>query len=494
MRSAFAPSEAITARDERVWLIGAIVALAAAFLPTLLSFHDVWMEQPYTHGYLVLLAVAWLAWRERKRLVPAAGIWSAPLPAAVAVSLLWLVAHVTSVRALEQAAAVLLLLLWVAVSLGRTTAVRVAPLVGILLLAVPVWEVLTPVLQALTVAATGAVVGLLRIPASIEGNVVHIPSGSFLIEGGCAGLNYFMAALVIGAVYAQAFLRAWPARLGAVGLLAGMAVVGNWLRVSSLIVIGHATEMQSGLMDGHLTFGWAIFAVALVVFFPFTKRLEAWESRRWPAAEGARSGAEAAPPATGSDRRRAIALATAAVVSGPLVYFALDLLPPREVPPHAIGSPAAWVADARAARPFAWKPAFPGADRESTAAFTSGGDRVVLDHLVYDSRRHDTELIGFSSRIAPDSAIVVERLFGQIGPDRRLVNEAVVREGDGHVLVWYWYRVGGIETQSAVRAKALELWAFLTRATTSELIAISAPCAPGDCSDAARSLASFLGA
>jgi hypothetical protein len=89
---------------------------------------------------------------------------------------------------------------------------------------------------------------------------------------------------------------------------------------------------------------------------------------------------------------------------------------------------------------------------------------------------------------------VVHRLTGPVGARRRLVNEAIVRDGDAHRLVWYWYRVGGIETPAAFRAKLLEIWAFFSRSREAELIAFSAPCAAGSCQGAFETLSGFFGA
>ena len=75
---------------------------------------------------------------------------------------------------------------------------------------------------------------------------------------------------------------------------------------------------------------------------------------------------------------------------------------------------------------------------------------------------------------------------------RRYVREVIVRSEGEPVLVWYWYRVGGVETPSRIRAKLLEVYAFFSRTTVSELIAMSATCGPESCEEAAALLSSFL--
>ncbi|MEQ1855739.1 MAG: exosortase C-terminal domain/associated protein EpsI [Longimicrobiales bacterium] len=486
---------ATTIRGGGPLLVGLFALTVVAFAPTLLSFHNVWMRQPYTHGYLILAAIAWLVWRDRGRLAAVTPSWDVALPAAAVLSVVWLVAQVTSLQMVAQAVLPALLLLWAALVLGMRAAMLLAPVAALFLLAVPFWDLLTPILQWMTVFTTGVALAVLRVPATLDGNVVNIPSGTFLIEDGCAGLNYLLAGVVIGALYAYSFVPRWRTRIAVLGLSAAIAILGNWVRVTALVVIGHATEMQSGLMEGHLTFGWAIFLVGLLAFFPLAGVVERRGALRWPS-----PAAPALAVGAGGANRRALlrsALPASMVVAmGPLLYLVIGVLPRREVPPsNVLGSvDTGWVLRAgEPARGTSWQPVFPLPDEADSAIWTNGSASVLLDRLVYHGQSQDAELVGYGSRIAPDSAVVIERLFGQVGPERRLVNEAIVREGGGHRLVWYWYRVGGVETQSAARAKMLEVWAFIRRATTSELIALSTPCGPTDCADASRTLSSFLG-
>jgi EpsI family protein len=463
---------------------------AAAFLSVLPPYLALWSEQPYTHGLLVAAATAWLVWRERDGFHSGEGSRSPFIVLTTSASLVWLVATIADVRALILASVPLVLLGWSGAAFGSRPVHRLLPVAALFLLAVPVWEVTIPVLQQLTVWVSGAAVRALGISAVIEGSDIRIQSGTFLIEGGCAGLNYLMAGLSVSGIYALVFSHGWPARALIVGLGAGLAVVSNWVRVASLIVIGQMTSMESALMNEHLAYGWVIFAVGQLVFFALAPRAE-----RLGASHAASIRSEPQPRSFTAPRLGTALAATAATLVGPFLFYLVGALPARE--PEAFEwttTPAAWRAVGRVQdRPYAWSPGFVGASDHATSAWTDGTSRVLVDLLTYREQDQGAELIGYASRIAPDSLLVLERLFGQVGPERRLVNEAIVRERDGHVLVWHWYRIGGIETQSSVRAKALEVLAFFRRLPTSELIAISTPCAPSDCAVAAGVLARFLG-
>src|SRR5690606_8871863 len=72
---------------------------------------------------------------------------------------------------------------------GARTARRFALPLGFFYFATPVWHLATDALQALTVAVVSTVVRVAGMPAFVEGNFIHLPSGTFEVEGGCAGLR-----------------------------------------------------------------------------------------------------------------------------------------------------------------------------------------------------------------------------------------------------------------------------------------------------------------
>jgi EpsI family protein len=468
------------------------------FLTSLPAYLDVWSAQPYTHGYLIAIAVVWLVWRERDVFHESSGVRVPALLGTVGVSLMWLVATVAEARSVVLALVPLVLLAWAAAAFGGPAMRRLAPVAAMSLLAVPLWDVFTRPLQIMTIAVSGSAARLLGVPATISGNLVNVSSGTFAIEGGCAGLNYLMSGLTIGALYAQVLLRRWAPRLTVLGLAAGMAIVGNWIRVATLVMIGDATKMQSIFLSGrpHLVYGWSIFFLGLLVFFPLAGRVERHESRM-----GLRESVESEPASRsgpsarlGSWRVRPAAYATAAALLGPLLFVSVAALPTHDVRPFDLDEAPRWhEVAASVQRPYAWQPAFTGADERLQGAWSDGAAVVFSDRMLYMHESQGQELIGFRSRIAPEDDVVAQRLFGPVGRKHRLVNEAIVRSGDRYLLVWYWYRVGGVEAVEPMRAKLLEVWAFFSRRKVAELIAFSTPCGPDNCTDAVHTLSSFFG-
>lgn len=472
----FGPDPMSHAREHksRTLAVGFLLLLLA-FAPTLLSLHEVWTTRyTYSHGYLVPPLALWLVWRRRHRLLDPGPPGSWAKPGMLALGAVWFAAVVTNVQVIHQLAFLGVLALWPAAAAGWRTARAMAPAAVVMLFAIPFWEVLTRPLQLLTIAVTGSVVRLLRIDAEITGEFITVPSGTFEVAGSCAGLGFFIVGLLIGTVFAHVRLRSWRLRLTAVATGVGLAIVANWIRVSGLVVIGHATEMQWPYLEDHGTYGWIIFVVVFGLFFPIADRLA---RREQPATDGVPAVAEA--DRDGAPLVERVMGATAVAIAAPVLFFVVSLLPARAVRADAaIAAGAGWVQApvADAPRPFEWVPAFPEPDERHEARWVSPPHvaHEVVYH--YHSQSQGRELAGSASRIAPRRALGLDRPLWLSEQDR-WVREAVVREGEEElVLVWYWYDVGGHRTVWAPMTKVLELWGFLRRRPDASLIAYATLC------------------
>jgi exosortase/archaeosortase family protein len=346
----------------------------------------------------------------------------------------------------------------------------------------------------------------LSVPAELQGHLVHLPSGTFDVGDDCAGLNYLLAAVAISLVYAQVLVRGRRSRVLTVLLAAVIALVGNWLRVAGLVLVGHLSEMKAGLIADHVAYGFVIFGFGMLLFFYLAPRLERVADKaagskgagitEEPGVGAPDSGdtiGRAVPALIGGGRRAATA--TALAVLGPVLLFSVRALPAAQTSIATLADIAdgvGWeVTDSGAG--FEWSPAFRGAQDHERVWFTDGIRRVAGDRFVYTEQRPEAKLIGWPNRIAQGDAIVDDRVIGHSdGVDRRLIRQAVVRTEDGAMLVWYWYRVGGRDTFSKVHAKALEVPAFLQRRRSSELIAFSTLCGPTDCAEAYVALSELV--
>jgi len=436
-----------------------------------------------THGYLVLAVCVWLVIRARHRI---AAEHVRPMPVVCAALLSCAVMWLMFWRASLQDPHLLMLpvLVWLAMlaAFGWRVARHLAFPVAYFVFALPVWWYLNGPLQNLTTRAVGVLAWLTGLPTYIEGNFVTIPAGVFEIAGGCSGSHFLVVGLATAALQGEVARDSLRRRLMLLAIVSGLALLSNWLRVFTIIVAGHLTDMQHALItEGHYWFGWALFAVVIGGF--------TWLTSRPPAEEAPEREAVATPDRVDVKAYIAAALSLAAVpVIGHAAWSEPDagaLQPMIEMPEGRGG----WSGPLPPG-PTSWKPIFPGAHGERLALYRSAeGDVVEAYAAVYLVQRQGAELIGEGSSVLgaleQESAHVVE-----VGGRR--YREAVAVGKDGRSLVWWSYDIGGRTFTSPLLA---QLWygvRSLARPVRSSVSALRIQCGVS-CEQARAALERFAG-
>jgi exosortase len=464
-----------------------------AFWPTWVSFIEVWGRYNYGHGYLLLGVVAWLLWRRRGVLVASTSRVYDLIPLVTLLSLGWLLAFVMGLGVVHQGLMVLLLLAMGTAAFGWSAGGALAPLAATFLLGVPLWEVLISVLRPLTVLVSGSAADMLGIQAEVQEFYITIPDGTFYIDQGCSGLAFLLSGLSLGATYALIFVRRWQVQVAIVVVAAAISMAFNWARVLGLIVIGHTSSMEAEVLRDHSTYGWAVFLVGLVPTLFIARRLQRFD--RAPS-ETPRGKVTTGDPREDPPWRRALAPAAAAVV-GPILFMTIGMVPrgaPSEFDIEELGlAPTLNATEVGPGTAAGWDVKYSGVDDRRSWTAVVSETPVRIDRFVYLDQRPGEELIQDGNRIAPDSALAGDRLMGPLPPRGRIVRQALVRTSGSPLLIWYWFRVAGIETSSSLKAKLLEALSFLLRHPASELVTLSAFCRADDCTDAANALLVLTG-
>ena len=476
--------------ERRVALAG--LALLLGYLPTLWSFGGTWNSQENAYGFLVAGAVVWLVWRDRSRIVRLSDGGLPDLyPLLGLLAFGWLCATIMGVRLVHQASFLALATVWAVTVFGWRARVPVLEIAATAFLALPLWALAAPVLQRGTVIVAGALTKAAGISAEIGVDTIAISSGVFLVEEGCAGIRYLTAALTLGALYGHLFAERWQTKLKIVAVAAAFSIVGNWIRVTVLVFLGEATAMQSPHIEDHLWQGWVIFTVLMVPAYAVARRIELSDRRRFGAPD---EGEPASGAVLGSSARIATTAALVAL-AGPALYVAVSVVPrgdTLERDPEVFDVVDVFT-PTPSATPDAWRPDFVGVDDRAEWTFTVEGRTVHAARHYYVDQRQGDELIQWANAIAPDSLLVTERLFGPLGPNRRLVREAIVQTEGLPRVAWYWYRVAGVDTPFPSRAKLLEIPAFFRRSAAAELVTMSVECGRSDCTEAATTLRRAVG-
>lgn len=452
----------------------AIAAALAAVLvvqwPVWLSLSKRWSHaEGYTHGYLVVAIAIYLVYRSwpRLRAVPAAPSWLA-LALLVPTALVAFAGEAVQVQALQFLALPATLWLWVVVAFGwRVGALLLVP-VGVLYYAVPLWDMFTDPLRELTVLVTQGFLDLFRIPAYIDGFYILVPVGTFLVAGGCSGLNYLVIALLVGTLQAHLAPVVWWRRALMVAIAAALALISNWVRVTALVIIGYRTEMRSELVADHVAFGWWMFAGALAIFFAVSLRLERG------------GGSQQVPHAP---RQDAPELPVKAVWSAAAAALVVALLPgwsmlqteaAADAPAKGFAAPADW-----SAMEAAWMPDYHGYDLRQSWQLEADGRRFELLALTYWQQAQGKELIYYANRMADED----HTLHAEVLPlaNGLRINREFIRTAGGPRIVWWYYLIDGEAASSDWQGKLLQLKAALKGDRRAALVALSSPCRVADC-------------
>lgn len=460
-----------------------LLALLLLF-PTILSFATIWSDteaKTYTHGPLIAAICIWLLARRRRELAAAEVAPSYRMLLLVAaLSCAWVVAYRAGIQLLHQLIVPVALGACVWAAFGRGTARQAAIPLAYLLFALPFWSVINGVLQALTVAANRILLRAFAIPAHVEGNLVHIPSGTFEIAGGCSGLHLLIVAAAIAVLYGELNRDTLRVRAGLVALAVAIAIVVNWVRVFTIIVAGHLTDMQHYLVKvDHYYYGWALFGVGMAVFFFFARRI--------PAAQGTRP-SEHRTSWRPASLLRSAAGTLAALAIGPVLLMAAgrnvaDAQSSLALPPELAG----WIVAGTAG---GWSPRYPAADVAQSAAYVRATERVAVFSASYFSQSQGKELIGYDNSLTNPTDDWIARRRVQRG-DLEINEIEVVGRGGQRALIWYFYVIGERRFVSELSAQLYYGAASLFRPLLSQVVGLRTECG-SSCESARESLDSMV--
>lgn len=475
---------AMPSASSRAAVIAFVLSIfAGAFIvlwPTTESLIGRWNDtdgKTYTHGYLIVLISAWLLWRDRHRFSAVTVRWFWPaLLAVIATGCVWLLSLRSGIQTGHQV--LLPVLIWFAIAgaLGWRAALVSTFAIGYLYFAIPVWGSVNSILQSLTAQVVGWMLHATGVVASIEGNFIHLPVGTFEIAAGCSGIHFFIVALAIAALYGEIHRDSMKVRIQLLVLAAVIAAATNWIRVYVIVVAGYLTDMQHYLVRvEHYRFGWAVFVVTMTVFVLIARRLPANDSSGDVAVVAAQSPTPI--------RMGLAALAAVALMAIAPIWNYVMSAQTAQVPGEAVLLPAVSSTDSRGPLSpvrFNWMPQFHGVDDALHARYTVGGRDVELFTAIYTSQRQGKELVAYDNSIlgAERVQVVKESIAGE-WHELEIATAAKV-----HELIRYQYVIGATRTSSDLRAQlSYGLYSFVGT-PLSRLIALRTDCVP-DC-DAAR--------
>ncbi len=466
-----APAIALTRRP--LLAIGAIaVMIAMLYHQTFWSMMIIWWRsQTFAHGFAIIPISAWLIWRQRAEL---ASLTPRPCGAAfLPLALLgaaWLLAEAANVPVVMQYAAMAMFPIAVLAMLGWQVARAIAFPLAYLLLAVPFGEIFLAPLMDFTASFTVAALQLSGIPVFRENNNFSIPSGNWSVVEACSGLRYVIALIALGTLYAYLNYRSLGRRLIFIAAALILPIFANGVRAYSIVLIGHWSNMRLAVGVDHLIYGWVFFGlVSLLLFWSGSF----WREAPLPAAiaDGSTStlpvaAAELKPRLKPRLRPWHVRAAAGIAISACWPLMAALLLNPggdesagaANTGPHAhlriAAPPPPWTTSGSI--PGQWRAGHAGNPLTLEQVYRNRAQALTLQLAWYRHQQKGAQLLTPVDPLDPPYRELESRRRNiRLAGTLLSVRQSVLQSGSTRLLVWRWYRQGGVDTSNPFLIKFL---------------------------------------
>jgi exosortase len=282
------------ARASEEWLKRGplILGFAALAIPTLVSLgKQTWSRESGAHGPIILATGGWLLWREaasfRKLAQPGSG-WLTGAVVVVALAF-YVFGRAFDFISFEAAGLYVVGLAMLYSVVGLPAMVRHwFPLFYLgFCVPPPNWvidQMTAPLKQFVSYVSTSSL-SALGMPIAREGVTIHIAQYQLLVEDACSGMNSLVGLFAISLLYIY-LLRGSSLRYSAVltMFVIPIAIVGNILRIVTLILLTYffGDQVAQGFL--HMTAGLFLFALDLLLVFAVDNILAKVLPRSWRAA------------------------------------------------------------------------------------------------------------------------------------------------------------------------------------------------------------------
>lgn len=433
------------------------IALLLVYHDTAWSMVSIWSRsETFAHGFLILPISLWLIWTRRDvlgQIKPEPALWVALL--ILPLGLVWLIAWLVSVAVIQQLALVAILIVGAWAIMGYQLGGVLAFPLFFLFFAVPVGEGLIAPMMEFTASSTVWLIERTGIPVYREGLYFTLPSGNWSVVEACSGVRYIIASVTVGTLYAYLTYRSWTRRAFFVLISAIVPVFANSLRAYIIVMLGHLSGMTIATGADHLVYGWVFFG--LVIFLLF------WLGAFF------REDHLSTPPRQfysrlPGDTSGASKMALVVTLFGTLVFAAVAPFLAHTV----FSSP---VSDARISMTVpvprggwiqteapSWRWIPPSRVTGAQTAYYDSDDEIYGLYIQFSDGTIDGgDVIGSSTlftrekdgwRVVEAGKVNVQTAEGDV-----IVDEARLRSANVDLLVWSWYRMGGVSTSNDYQAK-----------------------------------------
>ena len=415
----------------------------------------------FSHGWLILPVSLYLIWLNRDKWLgePLRPSWMGVLVFCGG-GLIWLAGELANVHVVKGYGFVTMLQGVIVLVWGlKFCRINFFPL-AFLYFMVPAGEWLNPVMMEHTASVVVWLLNLSGLPIFREGLHFTLPTGRWSVVEACSGFRYLLSALILSLLFAYLQYVKFSRRLLFVLVALTTAIVANWLRAYTIVLVGHFSEMKYGTGDDHVWYGWIIFGAVMAVVF--------WLGAKFatvPLSSATLTVPNSAISSVGAPSDSAFAPrfnSLAALVVAGLVFMGVwSVLPARMQTFESQKGLTAFLAKSFGTAAEGELPLVPGfADPIEKATIKDGKYLAQIDYFAVQHQRKDMLGMGQRAILESDSLTrIVSRNAGNLQLDGQKINATkyYFRNRDKSYVMWHWFVVGNYSTNSPYLAKAYRL-------------------------------------
>ncbi len=251
----------------------ALVVVIGLYYPSIDSLLVEWGSSLYSHGWLVAAMFLFHLYRKSATVATQTPVHRIPgLLVVVGSALIWWVASITSILTLQFLALYGLVFGAIWCLWGWSMLLNLRYMLVAMALAMPLWQILQEPLRTLTTHVSYQFIQQLGVPVLLDNYMLTLPGGRFHVERACAGLSFVLTGTSLVFIFAAWQSLKFKALLRLLLLSTAIAILANWIRVITIVLVGNYTNMESELVEDHRAFGWVLFAVVYCPFLWFYVR------------------------------------------------------------------------------------------------------------------------------------------------------------------------------------------------------------------------------
>ncbi|WP_426417044.1 exosortase A [Aestuariirhabdus sp. LZHN29] len=251
-----------------------LIVIAVGYMETIAEMVSIWNRSgTFNHCFIILPISLFLIYRKKSQLRALS-----PRPSAIGFSILallvlvWTISSIVEVQVLQQFSVVMMLSALCLAVMGWAVVKTILFPLGYTLFMVPFGEFLIEPMMNLTASFTVTTIAALGIPIFVEGLFFELPTGRWSVVEGCSGVRYLIASVALGTLYAYLNYHSYKKRVTFVLASIALPIVGNWLRASGIVMLGHFSGMRLAVGVDHLLYGWVFFGILMLLLFAVGSR------------------------------------------------------------------------------------------------------------------------------------------------------------------------------------------------------------------------------